>query len=408
MLPYKGLHRIQVSGSCGWNRGKSMVVVVDNSEYSYTDIAKSVVEGFVAQHPSNALSWDWGESVFLHGRLHLSSVVSQTDRDRYLAYVSQYHEQYDGQFGQSKFNWADPCSPAWSAWYLHKEIGGTAGFQNLEMVLNFVRNEQPNAIGAFNHLGTSVRGYFAFLIGLERQSIWVDTLAMLATGMTIYGLDNNDDGLLNFALAQPQIYQKYLQSDSGIYFHAWNVARNVLLPSNNAPWLRGNGWIAANLVDMMDAIASSSTTTDNLASRYQEYSEIFKSQISGLKSKQLSTGLWDTVVDTPGYGYAETSGSALVGYSIAKGVNLGVLPPEDTKVAQRAFAGISVLLVPDGTNHAMTEISVGTNPSSAWGYSRIGRQTNLPYGVGAFAMLASELQKYDTASRNNRRRIKER
>lgn len=176
------------------------------------------------------------------------------------------------------------------------------------------------------------------------------------------------------------------------------------MPSGNVSWLRGNGWIAANLVDMMEAIVSASITKEKLQSWYQEYSVILRSQIEGLKSQQLDSGLWDTVVESPGYPYAETSGSALVGYAIAKGVNLGVLPTEDIEVAQQAFAGIAALLVPEGMgNHILTETSVGTNPSTAYKYSRVGRRNNVPYGVGAFAMLATELAKYKVTTAKNGR-----
>lgn len=186
------MHKISISGSCGAKTKRNLLVVVDNSEHSHVDIAKSVVESFISQHPWNKLGWGWAETVFLNGLLQLSTVASQTDSDKYLYYVREYHFRHNG-FGQNKFNWADPCAPAWSAWYLHKITGDTIGFDNLFKVLNCVRNEQPNALGAFNHLGSAVIGYFAIFLGIDRQSIWDDTLAMLITGMTIYGLDNNDD-----------------------------------------------------------------------------------------------------------------------------------------------------------------------------------------------------------------------
>jgi rhamnogalacturonyl hydrolase YesR len=87
----------------------------------------------------------------------------------------------------------------------------------------------------------------------------------------------------------------------------------------NCYWSRGNGWVYAALVRVLDLIP-----TDE--SHRQEYLADFTAMSEALKKCQRTDGFWNVSLHDPThFGGKETTGTSLLVYGMAWGINNGVL-----------------------------------------------------------------------------------
>jgi unsaturated rhamnogalacturonyl hydrolase len=325
--------------------------------------------------PEN-LTWNWTSAIFLYP---LARIAEHSEHgDQYLDYVRRFHEHYM-DVGTPPIDLADACPSALSAYYLATEYGEVFAMPNVEKVINYIRTVELNSIGSIDHLGDSWESLF------YPSSIWVDSLMMWVLIAVQVGLDTNDEELLARALPQPTIFADRLHDPaSGLFFHAWNVEEDQLLPMDNTPWLRGNGWALAAILEMMSAMGSDHP-------RYAEFESIFVGLAQAILPHRQPSGYWDTVLLQPGFAYEESSGSALVSYAFAKGARLGLLDAEYREYAKETFAGIVARMKKHEDGYSMEEISTGTNPFNAQVYKLISRAPDRLYGNGALLLLAEEL-----------------
>jgi unsaturated rhamnogalacturonyl hydrolase len=156
-----------------------------------------------------------------------------------------------------------------------------------------------------------------------------------------------------------------------LWRHAWLVhARRAV----GGFWLRGNGWVVASLVELLDV------------EERAELVRLLERVVSALVSKQRADGSWSTLVGSNAY--AETSGTALVAFAIAKGVRRGWLARDLRVHAERAMSWLDSQVQGD----SLVGISGPTNALPAFTYRLVPRRRNISYGVGAYSMAASELR----------------
>ncbi|MCG6190447.1 glycoside hydrolase family 88/105 protein [Maribellus maritimus] len=87
-------------------------------------------------------------------------------------------------------------------------------------------------------------------------------------------------------------------------------------------WSRGNGWVAAALVRVLQTIPEDEPHRDQYISDY-------KKMMEALISIQREDGFWNASLHDPtNFGGKELSGTALFVYGMAYGVNNGLLPRE--------------------------------------------------------------------------------
>ena len=84
-------------------------------------------------------------------------------------------------------------------------------------------------------------------------------------------------------------------------------------------WSRGNGWVVAALVRVLDIMPENAPHRD-------EYLKTYHEMIKALVPLQRTDGFWNVSLEDPtNYGGKETSGTALFAYGMAWGVNKGIL-----------------------------------------------------------------------------------
>jgi unsaturated rhamnogalacturonyl hydrolase len=149
-------------------------------------------------------------------------------------------------------------------------------------------------------------------------------------------------------------------------------------------WLRGNGWVALSIVEILDELPATHP-------RRPELERILRRLADGLAARQLANGLWDSIVDLPGACYDESSGSALVAYAFAKGARRGWLPAAMRDRARATFESLTSRLRRRVDGLSVTGTSGATNPTPQWIYELIRRKDDVDYGAGAYLLLATEL-----------------
>ena len=147
-------------------------------------------------------------------------------------------------------------------------------------------------------------------------------------------------------------------------------------------WSRGNGWVMAGLVRVLDDMPKS----DPDRARYLEQ---FKQMSAAILPLQGEDGLWRSgLLDPASYTLPEVSGSSFFTYALCWGVNHGVLDKKQYRpVVERAWKGLLQHIYQDGRLGSIQQVGAGPahfKPASSY-----------VYGVGAFLLAGSEVVKIE-------------
>jgi rhamnogalacturonyl hydrolase YesR len=143
-------------------------------------------------------------------------------------------------------------------------------------------------------------------------------------------------------------------------------------------WSRGNGWVMAGLVRVIDAMPAH----DPLRPKYVQQLQQMASAVAPL---QGSDGLWRPgLLDPAAYPLPENSGSAFIAYALAYGIDHHLLDRRQyLPVVKKAWAGLLSHVYQDGRLGCIQPI--GAAPGA---YTPT---ASYVYGVGAFLLAGSEI-----------------
>lgn len=235
------------------------------------------------------------------------------------------------------------------------------------------------------------------------NQMWLDGLYM---GQPFYAryttaFENGeklDDVAHQFELLRNHAYDK----TTGLFFHAWDESKKMPWANKEtgtAPhiWLRALGWYGMALVDVLDYFPKEHPKQKVLVAYLNELA-------NGVSKYQDVSGLWYQVPNLPDRkgNYLEASGSSMLVYTIAKGVNKGYLPKAMNKVAVKGFNGLTskLIKVDDNGELNITQVcasaGLGGNPyrdGSFEYYMSEKIKVDNSHGLGAFLLAAIELDK---------------
>lgn len=145
-------------------------------------------------------------------------------------------------------------------------------------------------------------------------------------------------------------------------------------------WSRGEGWVMGGLVRTLQFLPKDDPRRPFYVQQLQEMS----ARVAELQNKD---GLWhSSLLDPEHFPLAETSGSALMLYGMAWGVNNGVLDrAKYMPVINKTWAGLLQHIYADGRLGGIQQ--TGSEPTPYLPAS------NYNYGVGGFLLAASEVKK---------------
>jgi unsaturated rhamnogalacturonyl hydrolase len=145
-------------------------------------------------------------------------------------------------------------------------------------------------------------------------------------------------------------------------------------------WSRGNGWVMAGLVRVLDSMPKN----DPLRAKYVQQ---FQQMAAAVAPLQGSDGLWRPgLLDATAYPLPENSGSAFFAYALAYGVREHLLDRKRyLPVVKRAWAGLLSHIYADGRLGCIQPIGAAPGAYTA--------TSSYVYGVGAFLLAGSEIDR---------------
>ncbi len=143
-------------------------------------------------------------------------------------------------------------------------------------------------------------------------------------------------------------------------------------------WGRGNGWVAAGTVRVLEALPGDSAGRD-------KFVELHKTMCAKLATLQGEDGLWrSSLLDPEEFPGGETSGSAFFCYAMAWGINHGTLDREKyLPIVVKAWNGLVSKVTPEG--------KVGSVQKVAGSPGKIKAEDTMQYAVGGFLLAGSEV-----------------
>ncbi len=182
------------------------------------------------------------------------------------------------------------------------------------------------------------------LINSEKKDdwSWVDALQMAMPVMAQLGVLTKDNRYYEKMFSMYE-FSKNSHGGKGLYNNTeglWWRDKDFVPPyttpsGKNCYWSRGNGWVYAALVRVLDIMPKDAPHRD-------EYLKTYLEMTKALLPLQRSDGFWNaSLVDSTDFGGKELTGTALFIYGFAWGINNGVLDKKKmTPSVSRAWNAI--------------------------------------------------------------------
>lgn len=168
-----------------------------------------------------------------------------------------------------------------------------------------------------------------------------DAIFMGASILAAVGELTGEQRFHDMAVRQVDFMNALVHRDDGLYRHS---------PLTDAAWGRGNGFAAIGYALTLSKLSDSHPDYARLLGEYQAY-------MATLAEWQNADGSFSQVIDYPG-SYHETSSTAIIGFSMQRGLNRGWLGAEYQDNAARAFEAVLTRTDFDGR---FIDVSESTN-----------------------------------------------
>lgn len=175
------------------------------------------------------------------------------------------------------------------------------------------------------------------------NQVWLDGLYMGQPFYMEYETRFNDREHYADIFSQFANVVKYMRDEeTGLYYHGYDASKSIFWCDKETGlsknfWLRAIGWYSMALLDTL-----SKTEPEGFEAEYENLKKVFKELIDSLLKYQDESGMWYQLPALLGKepNYLETSGSAILAFSILRGVRLGFLPESYRAYGVKAFDGI--------------------------------------------------------------------
>ena len=208
---------------------------------------------------------------------------------------------------------------------------------------------------------------------------WCDSLFMAPPVWMQLFAATGDERYLDFAVKNWWRTTDYLYDPvEHLYFRDSTYFDRREANGKKIFWSRGNGWVMAGLVRMLQLLPA------NHPSRAR-FQQLFQAMAETILTAQQPDGLWhSSLLDPQSYPLKETSGSGFYAYALAWGVNQGLLEGARFEpVIRKAWTALTSCVDAEGK---LTHVQpIGSDPKT------FADDSTEVYGVGAFLLAGSEL-----------------
>ncbi|WP_183575114.1 glycoside hydrolase family 88/105 protein [Mucilaginibacter sp. X5P1] len=310
--------------------------------------------------------YDWTNAAGYTGMLELGK-LSKTDTS--LSYLLHLGNSLNWQTGPRRFMADDYCIAQTYA-ILYKM------YSDKEMITKF--REQADSIIAQPHTESlEWKNNIS-----QREWAWCDAMFMGPTSFSYLYTATHDQKYLDFAVKMWWKTYDYLYDPAEhLYFRDGSYLNKKEKNGQKVFWSRGNGWVMAGLVRVID----------NMPANYPDrpkFIQLYKDMAARVAGLQQPDGSWHaSLLDPASYPIKETSGTGFFTYSLLWGLNNGILDKQTYwPVVQKAWTALSAAVHPDGMLGYIQH--VGAAPD------KVDENSTEIYGVGAFLLTGTQLYKY--------------
>lgn len=272
-------------------------------------------------------TWDWSIGVAFYGVLRAEETLAAGGR-----YSARMKRWIDKRIGTLPAVCVNTNALLLTVLHLHAMRPEPAYADLFAAFDDYLANRAPRVpSGALAH--TVVGHDYA-------GQVWADTLFMSALYMMRRGVLLGRGEMIREAMFQLERHLTLLRDErTQLFWHGWDDVRRKPLGER---WGRGNAWIAASVVEMLELYAphGDAGTTQRIAA-------VLGQQLAALEALQEPDGCWRTVLDDAST-YAETSVTAGVAFAARKAVRLGLADRRFGAMAERAMRAVVGRIDPQG------------------------------------------------------------
>jgi unsaturated rhamnogalacturonyl hydrolase len=214
---------------------------------------------------------------------------------------------------------------------------------------------------------------------IDDNELWIDAVYMMCPFMARYGDLTDTPAAIDEAVRQVLVHHDHLVDPrSDLYRHIWRETPDSY--PDGSLWLRGNGWMAAGILDTLRYVPEDHDDRDRLA-------EIVTTHLESIAEYQDRSGFWHHLVDDPTM-YLETSGTMQYAYSFTEAVERGLLDEAYREVGEKAMSAAKTAVTSDGAVQRNAAMPGGPEAPQA---------VNL-YGQGWFLIAGTRLRNAGTGA----------
>lgn len=265
--------------------------------------------------------WNYEDGCVLLGAQYLHEV---TGDQKYFTFIEDYLKHFvmeDGSIAHydgEKFS-IDSINSGKILFFMYDKTGEEKYRKAIEFVMDRLRKHPRCSVGNFIHKE------------IYPNQIWLDGLYMAQPFYMEYETKYGNKEHYNDIVSQFENVQKYMYNpEKGLCYHAYDEAKELFWADKNTGcspnfWLRSMGWYLMALVDTMDKMSV------EIYEQYRTLGDIYKLVLKGiLQYQDPEQKLFYQVIDRADVegNYLETSGSAMVAYSILKACRMGIIQKE--------------------------------------------------------------------------------
>jgi len=223
---------------------------------------------------------------------------------------------------------------------------------------------------------------------------WIDALQMAMPVYAKLGVIYKDDRYFE-KMYELYTHTKNKEGDTGLYNpeeKLWWRDKDFLPPyktpaGKNCYWSRGNGWIVAALVRVLEIMPTN-------APHRSEYEKMLLEMLAALVPLQRGDGYWNvSLTDQSDFGGKELTGTALFVYGMAWVINTGLVKNKTySNSINKAWTAMKTeCLHPDGFLGYVQ--GTGKEPKDGQPVTYTSKPDFEDYGLGCFLLAGSEIYK---------------
>lgn len=343
--------------------------------------------------PGRAARWSYDQGVILKG---IEGIWQATGNGKWFKYIEHSMDHYVREDGSIK----DYDQEHYNIDHLNNgkvllTIYRVTGKEKYKKAVQLLRKQ------LLTHPRTKEGGFWHKQI--YPWQMWLDGLYMGQPFYAEYAQVFGEDSIFNDVARQFVLMEKNSRDpQTGLLFHGYDESRTQQWAdkkTGKSPhfWARALGWYGVAMVDALDYFPTDHPGRRQIIDILQRFAAAV------VKVQDAKTGMWYDIVDLPGRkpNYLESSATAMLSYTLAKGARKGYISSAYTTNAKKAFEGITRLKLSkdkEGFTNLEGTVSVsglGGKPYRDGSFDYYMREkviTNDPKGMGAFILAANEIE----------------